>query len=128
LISFYSNIHTKPKAAVEEIEALYEALKWAKTQHPNEDDFIMLGDFNASCSYASDNEIEELTISGDEFLWIVPNDADTNQSDKTECAYDRMVTTEGTKSDYGENWGVLTVDDKRVSDHHVVWAEFYSTK
>ena len=122
------NIHTKPTIAVQEIESLYEAYKWSVEKYQNEDDFIMLGDFNASCSYASDSEISNLSISTEKFKWIIPNNADTNQSDNSECAYDRIVISDGAKTDYADEWGVLKVGDKRVSDHHVIWASFHSSK
>lgn len=122
------NIHTKPTIAVQEVESMHEAYKWAVQRYQNEDDFIMLGDFNASCNYANDDEISKLSISSAEFKWIIPNSADTNQSDKSDCAYDRMVISDGTKTDYAGEWGVLKIDDKRVSDHHVIWADFYTMR
>ena len=42
-------IHTRPESAVQEIGALHDVVEWAKTEFMSEDDFIVLGDFNASC-------------------------------------------------------------------------------
>jgi len=68
----------------------------------------------------------ELTGYNAEYQWIVPNDADTNQSDNTECAYDRIVITEETNSNYAGNWGIVNISSPSVSDHHAVWAEFFT--
>lgn len=121
-------IHTPPDFAVEEMNALKHVVEWSKAKNPSEDDMIVLGDFNAGCSYASDEEVNSLDIHGAGYKWIVPNDADTNQSDQSECAYDRIVITDGANDDYAGEWGVVKIKDKKVSDHHVVWAEFFTTK
>jgi endonuclease/exonuclease/phosphatase family metal-dependent hydrolase len=56
--------------------------------------------------------------------WIVPDDADTNYSINTACAYDRIIITKGMVEHYNNNWGIDTVSSKAVSDHFPVWAEF----
>ena len=119
-------IHTKPERAVAETKALNDALIWAKAQLPDEDDFIALGDFNASCTYASPSDFVGSPIR-DDYIWIVPDDADTNFSTTNACAYDRIVMTEDTEEDYADNFGVDTsVSSSAVSDHFPVWAEFHT--
>ena len=54
------NIHTPPKRAVAEIGALHHVVEWARERYPDEDDFIVLGDFNAGCAYASEDELRGL--------------------------------------------------------------------
>lgn len=121
-------IHTRPESALPEIDSLKHVFSWAKEQYKNENDVIALGDFNASCTYADDGDLTNLTIHGSEFIWVVPHSADTNFSSKTECAYDRIVLTDSLKSDYTGDWGVDTVSNKKVSDHFPVWAKFYTIK
>ena len=119
------NIHTRPKSAVPEIGALHHVVKWARMRYPGEDDFIVLGDFNAGCTYASEEELQGIEISGPEYVWIVPHSADTNVA-ALMCAYDRIVMDEDGNEDYAGTWGVdRAFTDKRISDHWPVWAEFH---
>jgi endonuclease/exonuclease/phosphatase family metal-dependent hydrolase len=122
-------IHTTPEKAVEEIGSLDEVVKWAKTRYPGETDFIVLGDFNASCSYASPAELDKLVIRGPGYYWIVPDKAKTNLSAKSDCAYDRFVLSLPAKAYYTGHWGVDSCyTSKTISDHWPVWAEFSVAK
>ncbi|MEP2024549.1 MAG: endonuclease/exonuclease/phosphatase family protein [Reichenbachiella sp.] len=123
-----SSIHTRPSEAKKEIAALHDVVNWAKNKYPDEDDFITLGDFNASCSYASPEDLDQMELRGAAYQWIVPDDADTNLASKV-CAYDRIVITTGVTSDFTGQWGVDNAfTSKVVSDHFPVWAEFYTNK
>ena len=120
------NIHTRPESAVEEINALDKVVSWARGHWRNEDDFIVLGDFNASCSYANKKELAASPLSRSGYTWIVPDSADTNLASK-KCAYDRIVISTNTKTQYTGSWGVdRTFFDRKISDHWPVWAEFYT--
>ena len=122
-------IHTAPEQAVEEVGSLDEVVKWAKQQYPGETEIITLGDFNASCSYARPAELDQLAIRGKDYIWVVPDDAKTNLSAKSDCAYDRFVLTLPVKSYYTGNWGVDSCfTSKTISDHWPVWAEFRINK
>ena len=91
-------------------------------------DYIVLGDFNAGCGYASAEELGQFDISGPDYVWIVPHTANTNV-DGSRCAYDRIVMDRDGKEDYAGVWGVdRGFTDKRVSDHWPVWAEFHVDK
>jgi endonuclease/exonuclease/phosphatase family metal-dependent hydrolase len=115
------NIHTRPEQAVEEICALEGVIDWARTIYPNEDDFIALGDFNGGCSYASSAKLDQCNFRNDNFIWVIPDEADTNLAVK-QCAYDRMVGTTGMKSDYPGQWGIdNSFSDKGISDHWPIW-------
>jgi endonuclease/exonuclease/phosphatase family metal-dependent hydrolase len=117
-------IHTRPESAVEEAMALHDAVEWAKEQFPDEDDFITLGDFNASCDFANPLDFVGSPIL-DNYVWIVPDDADTNVSTSSACAYDRIVITTETQEDFADNWGIDdSISSNAVSDHFPVWAEF----
>lgn len=118
-------VHTKPDEAVNEIKALHHVFVWAKSITPQEDDYIALGDFNAGCDYANSTDFTNTAIAN-YYKWIVPEDADTNFSDNTACAYDRIIMTRGTDIEYLNNWGIDKVSSKKVSDHFPVWAEFSS--
>ncbi len=115
------NIHTKPTLAVEEMNALDEVIAWARNYFPDENDFIILGDFNADCSYASYNEIVNLPISSENYTWLIPDDADTTMSD-SRCAYDRIVTTSDIEGKLTGTWGVdENISGPEVSDHKPIW-------
>jgi endonuclease/exonuclease/phosphatase family metal-dependent hydrolase len=120
------NIHTQPERAVAEIGALDSVMHWAKGHFPGEDDFIALGDFNGSCNYAKPAELNGLKLRGPDYVWIVPDDADTNLA-QIACAYDRIVITRGAVEDFANRWEVDRVfNDKKISDHWPVWAEFFT--
>ena len=118
-------IHTRPKSAVSEIGHLTHVVNWARQRYKEEDDFILLGDFNAGCNSAKVEELKNLDLSGPQYIWIVPHNADTNLADST-CAYDRIVVTKETKQDFTGTWGVdRSFKSRKVSDHWPVWAEFF---
>jgi endonuclease/exonuclease/phosphatase family metal-dependent hydrolase len=118
------DIHTRPEAAVEEIRALSNVVTWAMTQYPDEDDFVVLGDFNASCDYASPKQLDALPLRGPGFVWVVPDDVDTTVK-STFCAYDRIVLGEAAARQWEGDWGIVVdVIDAAVSDHLPVWSRF----
>lgn len=120
------NIHTQPEKAVAEIGALHDVMQWAKTKFPGEDDFIALGDFNGSCSYATPAKLDALSLRGPSYFWIIPDDADTNLA-QARCAYDRIVATKEAAGDFTGQWMVMRVfNEKKISDHWPVWAEFFT--
>jgi endonuclease/exonuclease/phosphatase family metal-dependent hydrolase len=130
------NIHTKPDDATAEIRALTAVVDDALRQYPNEDDIIILGDFNADCTFF-DEEADATPLEAANFLWIISDSADTTTK-STDCTYDRIVVREqATGSDYAQNWGVFRFDQahglsqkemEAVSDHFPVWADFFDDR
>ncbi len=122
------NVHTKPTEALAEIDALHDVIGWSQLAYPAEDDFIALGDFNAGCDYASPEELDLLDIRGDDYVWLIPDTADTNLAGR-ECAYDRIVGTEPVADHFTDVWGVdEAFVDAAVSDHWPVWVELTPTE
>ena len=118
-------IHTQPAAALAEITALHQVVRWAKQRYPDEDDFIVLGDFNAGKRYVKPGQLSGLELRGAGYTWIVPDDADTNLANSRE-AHDRIVVTLGAREDFTGKWKVDNCfTDRGISDHWPVWAEFY---
>lgn len=116
------NVHTRPRSALSEIAAMEKVFIWAKHRFADESIFIAVGDFNAGCGYASDDELDALPIHGDAYDWVVPHSADTNLADSA-CPYDRIVIAAPEGSDLVDDWGVdRAFDDRNVSDHWPVWA------
>jgi len=115
-------IHTKPAAAEEEISALIDVFNWS-TEYYEDQDVMIVGDYNADCSYFDEEDIIDLEIGSDEFLWAIPNEADTNLAGSN-CTYDRMVLTGDLKSNFNGTWGVdNTFSSSSISDHWPVWIE-----
>ncbi len=129
------SIHTQPKKATEEIEALKGAIDEAENTF-NESDIITVGDFNADCKKSSEYYDEsQLTVDFPEsdYQIIVTNAADTNLA-PADCTYDRIIIKTSVKEDYEGTWGVYRFDAahnltyekaKKVSDHYPVHATFH---
>lgn len=83
-------LHAKPDAAVSEVNQAafaYDAFRNAT----GIDSAFVIGDLNADCSYASDEELRATQLCADtRFSWLIPDGADTTTG-STDCAYDRIV-------------------------------------
>jgi hypothetical protein len=119
-------IHTKPSIAMEEIDALHTVVQDYQEQNPEEPDVIILGDYNADCSYASSEELWSSPMRNSNYTWLVPDSADTTVS-SSDCAYDRIVTTGDLSGRLVGNWGIDTSSftTSNVSDHYPVWFDLY---
>ncbi len=116
-------IHTTPELAVKEIASLYEVAKWIPNRFNRIDNIIFCGDFNASCKYASPNQLAKLSIHLPPYNWIIPDTVKTNLSLNDNCAYDRFVVTDSVLH-HVTNWSVLKYfTSKKVSDHWPVYIE-----
>ena len=59
----------------------------------NTDNILIMGDFNADCSYINNREKEELLLRTDpKYHWWIPDNLDTTVGN-TDCAYDRLEGT-----------------------------------
>ena len=101
----FVNIHTKPTLAVEEMSALGDVRAWGQANYSDDDDYVILGDFNGDCSYASYNELLELSISSENYTWLIPDDADTTVGN-SRCAYDRIVAASTLGRSADRTWGM----------------------
>ena len=81
-------IHTDPDKAVDEMNALV-TVHGAVQQHWQTDNILIMGDFNAGCSYASKKALKGLELRRNPpFNWLIADDVDTTTGSST-CAYDR---------------------------------------
>ncbi len=122
-------IHAAPADAEAEVDALldvYEDMQayWQET------DVILLGDFNADCTYISDNDQAGIRLWQDpRFVWWIDDDVDTTTR-TTDCAYDRIVTHSDLKSRvvagsagvfrFDLAYGLSALETEVVSDHYPV--------
>ncbi len=130
------NIHTKPEDADKEITALAKVFIYADNKFANDDDVIVLGDYNADCTYFKE-KADATPIETADFYWVIPDSVDTTVK-STDCTYDRIVFWKAkTTEDYAGQRGVFNFQQgygltqsfaEDVSDHYPVWAEFYTTK
>lgn len=117
------NVHTRPRSALREIAAMEHVFTWAKSFYDQEEVFIAVGDFNAGCGYASEEDLDALPIHGDAYDWVVPHSADTNLADSV-CPYDRIVIAAPAGNAIVGDWGVdRSFEDDAISDHWPVWVD-----
>ncbi|PIK40039.1 putative deoxyribonuclease-1 [Apostichopus japonicus] len=124
-----SAIHTKPDDAVIELSRMvdvYEDLveRWDLK------DVLILGDFNADCSYVRQKEWPEVRLRSDQrFQWYIGDDADTTVRESTDCAYDRFtIAGEDLQKavssykvfDFETEFGISKELAESVSDHYPI--------
>ncbi|XP_059897307.1 deoxyribonuclease gamma-like isoform X3 [Gadus macrocephalus] len=84
-------VHTSPENATIEIDALYDVFTAVRRKWSNEN-VMLLGDFNADCSYLPKKNRKNVRLLTDRrFLWLIGDDRDTTVRESTDCAYDRIV-------------------------------------
>ena len=121
------NVHIDPDDAHQEFKALQPILAEIYQQHPQEDDFILLGDFN--------DEPDKYAP----YLWMrqqqpaLPSRWKTNTA--MTKAYDNIVFDRELTAEFTNQAGVMNLmeeyrigkdDAKHISDHMPVWAVFTS--
>ena len=121
------NVHVDPDDAHQEFIALQPILNEIYQQHPREDDFILLGDFNDEPhKYAR-------------YQWMRQQHAALPSQWKTNTAmtkaYDNIVFDRAFTAEFTGQAGVMNLmeeyrlskdDAKHISDHMPVWAVFSS--
>lgn len=124
------NTHTDPSspALKQELEALAEVYRVVRRAGGNEDDVIMLGDFNAS-----DQEMARTRLGSIPDLKPLIGGASVFTNTRQNQLYDNLLIHAPSTSEYMGRSGVfnyaqqanMTLDQaESVSDHFPVWAEF----
>lgn len=116
-------IHIKPSDAINELNTLDEVYESVKSTH-FANDWIILGDLNADCSYVSDSEYEALDLVTKGFRWGLSKNADTTVSD-TDCSYDNVVFNSSNISEvsiynFQEKFSINQEKAKDISNHFPV--------
>lgn len=124
-----AGIHVKPDDAEAEIGELATVYSSILQNNPDEEDIIIMGDFNADGSYFDEDSSSPLKTDG--FTWTITNDMDTMT--KTDWTYDRIVITDATDREF-DRAGVFYFDTifgivdqeftEDVSDHFPVYSIF----
>jgi len=122
-------IHTKPDDAVAEISALVAVYDDARTRS-TDDDAILMGDFNADCSYVSASDWNNIALKTDQrFEWLIDLSVDTTVK-TTDCTYNHFVITDTLQTkvqtgsakvfDFAAAYGMTTDKADDVSDHYPI--------
>ena len=113
-------IHVKPDDAEAEIDKLSDVIGYAQSTN-GDDDFMIVGDLNADCSYY-DEGLWHLT----EYSWVIDDNQDTTVG-SNECTYDRIITnmafSDGGVFKYDSVYNLNQEEAKVISDHYPVWVE-----
>ncbi|MGI9519625.1 MAG: exonuclease/endonuclease/phosphatase family protein [Pirellulaceae bacterium] len=120
-----ANVHTVPSQSRSELTTLYEVYVWLKSYMNDEDDIIMLGDFNEPPrKYGQLWQIQTLAAA-------LPDGVFTNTAQNASydnVLFDRQFTHEFTGKagvmDIERTFGLTRDQAQRVSDHLPVWAVF----
>lgn len=124
------NNHIKPDDAKKEIDSLQSVITDVRKHYNYNNNILLVGDFNADCDYFKEDD--STYIKNSEFVWLIPNSADTTTKD-TDCTYDRIISTNTLARYYTGYSGVFKFDVEYnltqeqtfvISDHYPVWAKF----
>lgn len=131
-IATFATIHTDPDEAEAEIAALTGVAEYCRDLLPEDEMVVLMGDFNADCSYFDEDGSSPLRAG--EYTWLIGNELDTTTK-STVCTYDRIVVSGDYQEYYTGESGVLRFDElydidqdltEEVSDHYPVFAKFYT--
>lgn len=125
-------LHTTPKDVEKELNALYNVFLDVSQRWQNEN-VILLGDFNADCASLSKKRLNSLllrTRAG--FHWVIPDGEDTTVRASTNCTYDRivmhgqgcqMLLKAAATFDFPKRFQLTEEEALRISDHYPVEVE-----
>jgi len=129
-----AGIHTDPDEAFEEVNEL-DKVNDAMETTVGSSNIMLMGDFNADCSYVSNSKKEQLVLrTKAKYHWLIGDDADTTTS-ATDCAYDRFVINGETLNGmvmpgsakvfrFDTEYGLDNDLTKQVSDHYPIEVQF----
>ncbi|KAL3059327.1 hypothetical protein OYC64_011284 [Pagothenia borchgrevinki] len=100
-------VHTKPSDAEAELNALHEVVEDVRERWQN-DNIIILGDFNADGPSLSMRKKDSILISSAPYYWLIDDDVDTTTSNNNDHTYDRIVV-------YGERMLKAIVPDSAIA-------------
>jgi len=127
---FLTGVHISPGKAPKEIDTLVNVYEYYRSQSALtkvvEDNWIVMGDFNADCGYMRKNDWinNRLASNGDKFKFLIQTGTRTTVANNP-CAYDRFVTTHKLKNwnpdvtvfRFDQAYALTPEQTKKVSDH-----------
>ncbi|XP_058514345.1 deoxyribonuclease-1-like 1 isoform X2 [Ochotona princeps] len=125
-------LHSTPKDVEKELTALYDAFLDA-SQHWQNKDVILLGDFNADCASLAKKRLSKLLLRTEPgFHWVIADGEDTTVRASTHCTYDRIVlhgercqslVQSAAAFDFASNFQLTEEEALKISDHYPVEVE-----
>ncbi|MBN3300970.1 DNSL3 Deoxyribonuclease, partial [Amia calva] len=83
--------HTCPRMAMREMDGLFQVFQGVRKRWRTQN-IMFLGDLNAACSYVTAKGWDSVRLrKNPDFYWLIGDEADTTVSERTHCAYDRIV-------------------------------------
>ncbi|CAF1441078.1 unnamed protein product [Adineta steineri] len=131
----FIGVHLKPDNVYNEFRFLRTVIDEFKEQSSS---IILLGDFNADCSYLNNAKKKEIRTSYfNEFQWLIDDRTETNLLQS--CSYDRILVSSGINHWKKVNWkaktnGTFEFDKKfkltkqlalQISDHYPIEVDIY---
>ena len=114
-------LHAKPNHVVKELNKL-DDVYFSARRVLEENNFILMGDFNAGCRYLSKKRESNLDLTNNKnFQWLITRADDTNIS-KSHCSYDRMVKAGSISFVEGRGRVRKSGIKRTMSDHYLIWA------
>ena len=119
------NVHTDPDVVMEEFGAIQRVMPSVLANHPNEDDFILMGDFNDS-----EKQIRRFRWLQNQLPLVRSNWATQVESRRSidNIVIDGVRTTEYQNQsgvlDFSRQYQLDLAQSLRISDHFPVWAVF----
>jgi hypothetical protein len=115
--------HTRRSINLQELEGLEFVYKQVESE--GEPDVIIVGDLNADCDYLK--ETDAIALRDSAYIWVVADDDDTSVAAEP-CAYDRFIFKSPTSEDFTGTWSIVKDIADNISDHYLIWAEFWTNK
>ncbi|XP_073397335.1 deoxyribonuclease-1-like 1 [Dendrobates tinctorius] len=121
--------HTEPEKASIELQALHDVFMDVRKRWSAKN-IILMGDFNAGCSYLSKKKTKSLRLYTDpDCHWLISDSIDTTVKESTSCPYDRIVVYGQEVMDLVKSSGIYNFTKElhlseaealKVSDHYPV--------
>lgn len=120
-------LHIKPTDSLNELNHLKSSYSDI-VNYLNNDNVILMGDFNSDCTYLTNTEFDNLDFTTDNnFTWQFSKSEDTTTS-STDCAYDQIITNTNMSSkvkskeifNYESFYGITNSLALDISDHYPI--------
>ena len=131
--TIFVGVHLKPDHVYNE----FRHLKTVINELKHGSAIVILGDFNADCSYLNNAKKKELRKTFHDFLWLIDDRTETNLLQS--CSYDRILVSSGIQPWKKVSWkpntnGTFPFDKQfqlskdaalQISDHYPVEVDLY---
>lgn len=123
-----TGVHIDPDLVKKELNYLDEVLHKVQRKLSTKNN-ILLGDLNADCKYLSKYRLSNLDLKKDrDLVWFIDSKQDTTVNTKTDCAYDRIISTSNISKniynskvyEFEKDFNLDYKQALKISDHYPV--------